>query len=181
MLPKSALLTIALTTCISSANASTLYSGDSAEYSFNSLAFADTASYMAQGGATIQFSGDLLDNGDAVRLEAFEDAADSSPFYTNTFTNPTDHFGFTYGNRWQDLNGALKLTVLSGSVNVHSISYQVIAGGNRYISEVQISPVPEPSIALMLGAGLLTIIYKTKKHRKTRSPDAAQRNPGFIG
>jgi hypothetical protein len=53
----------------------------------------------------------------------FENSVADVPFFTNDFTTPTDHFGATVliPSPWQDLQGVVRLTALSGAIDVSSI------------------------------------------------------------
>lgn len=160
---------ISLIAVSSSASAVILNSNDTFVYAFNSLPSVEYLGYQNQGGATIHFSGDLLDIGDVVRLELFEDSLLGPVIFSNDFNSPTEHFGVTRINTWQDLQGVIRLTVLSGSVGLSSIDLQVFKDGYRYAdSYTTTAAVPEPeTYAMMLaGLGLMGFVSYRRKQKQ---------------
>jgi hypothetical protein len=108
----------------------------------------------------VRFANDLLNLGDVIRLEMFETTAGSgAPFFSNDFDTPTNHFGASvlFPVSWQDLQGAILISVLFGSVSLDAIDIQVFRQGGRYFQTAQFSEVPIPPPFLLMAAGLLAL------------------------
>lgn len=144
---------------VAPATAGALSVGQDYEFAFSNLPFHEPAPYPNQGGVTIQFRADLLEAGDVVRFELFEDSVGDPAFFTNDFTTPTDHFGASVVSPapWQDLQGVIRVSVLAGSIEIGSISAQVIRDGSRYFATIPISPVPESSSVYLLAIGIAAL------------------------
>lgn len=153
-------------------SAGTFIAGQVYDFSFSNVPFYELAPYQNQGGATINFKGDLLDLGDIVRLEFFENSTSDVAFFTNDFNRPTDSFGstVTVPFPWQDLQGAIRITVLAGSINLDSISTQVIRHGSRYFETTYVSAVPEPSAIYLLVFGIIGMVLFLRKRGLLPNP-----------
>jgi len=137
----------------------TLTAAQSFEYAFNGLPLVEPGSFHGQAGVQVRFANNLLDLGDVVRLEMLETSAGSSiPFFSNDFDTPTNHFGASVvvPVSWQDLQGAILISVLSGSVSLDAIDIQVFRQDGRYFQTAQFSEVPIPPTLLLMMAGLLS-------------------------
>ena len=124
-----------------------------------------------QGVASINLAGNLLGVGDNIRLEMFENSLADVPFYTNDFTNPnpTDQFGVSFSRLLDRIQGVIRLTALSRSINVDNIVItvdQAILSGppgccgnsNKYVQTFDFStPVSVPGP--IAGAGLPGILF----------------------
>ena len=157
---KSIVIAATILVISNSANAALIAAGQVYDYTFTSLAFIELFTVQNQGGAGIFLSDDLLDPGDIVRLELFENSVSDTAFFTNDFTDPTYNFGVGVFNPvpWQDLQGSLRLSVLSGSINLNSIFIQVFNDGSKYSETTYISSVPIPSATWLFGSGLIGLI-----------------------
>jgi hypothetical protein len=83
---------------------------------------------IAQAQVTLQFSGDILDHYEEVRLELFEDRLSDTPIYQGTAVGPasgTSSYGFMASDAWQDWHGYAKLTVISGSLELSDVTVYV--------------------------------------------------------
>jgi len=148
-----------------------LQSGDLYTCDFNNLQFQfhvpDGAPYNPLTRIVIgkqNFSGSFL-------LEAFENNATQPPLFSTNVTSlaaiPTD---FYFGPAWQDLQGTVRLTMLSGSMNLNLLMATVTTSGPDVYSQT-ISVVPEPSPLSLLAAAALPIWYL--RRCRTFSQDAA--------
>jgi hypothetical protein len=101
----------------------------------------------------------------------FENSVADVPFFANDFTTPTDQFGASVlvPSPWQDLQGVIRLTALSGSIDVSSIVIQVYQGimipgpgcgcdAAQYVQTFIFSPAPAPVPIPNVGAGLPGLI-----------------------
>lgn len=151
-------------------SATTVQPGSPLILSFSNLPFVQTVQCCVtllggQGVASVTLTTDLLGVGDNIRLEMFENSVTDVPFYTNDFTTPTDQFGaaVVVPSPWQDLQGVIRLTALSGSIDVSSILIMVFRGvmipgpgcgcdadqhGQTFAFSPAPAPVPIPNVGL---------------------------------
>ena len=87
----------------------------------------------------------------------FEDGFSQPPIFARTLTGPPDRPGPYVGladGAWQDRQGAIRISVLSGSATVDTIQLVSFEQGGRfglqYYSSV-FTPVPEPGTWCLLG------------------------------
>ena len=127
----------------------TLTSGETFTLEFNDLTFAEASSTQPQAGVTVNLGGDILDSGENIRLELFEDTLDGTLIFEEHFDSPTDHFGVTgfSGTTWQDLQGVIRLTMLSGSVDLASIYVRKYTGQEKFSDTFTLIPDSEPPVA----------------------------------
>jgi hypothetical protein len=71
-----------------------------------------------------------------LRYELFEGPPLGTPILSNVFVSPPAQFNYSDGvsNAWQDLDGSVRLTMLSGSANFFPPRFQVQRGGDIYFS-----------------------------------------------
>lgn len=70
---------------------------------------------------------------DALHVQMFEDLPTGTPFYQQTLMNTTNamyYFAASQGFYWQDLQGSIRLTMVSGSVTIDSLLVQVFIPGS---------------------------------------------------
>ncbi len=154
----------------------TLNAGDIYTYQFSSLPLQGTWDVQEPPGLPRgQVNGFFLPGsfqpGSSLLVEMFEDSTSSSPIASQTLISPV---GFSPPpgpllwslDAWQDLQGAVRLSMLSGSVTIDL--FQVTA--NRDDSGVLNSfgssalPVPEPnSIRLISCAALLGALMRSRR------------------
>ena len=116
----------------------------------------------------VGFSGDLFAQGENMQLDIYSSPTSLTPLTTGTITNSTltSLTGTQIGwvrQPWQPWNaatGAVRLTMLSGSVDVSGAS--VTTCDSRTIRSYSYT-IPEPSVPLLLTPGLL---YLFLRHRK---------------
>ena len=103
-------------------------------------------SYVAIG-----LGNDILGPGESVRLEMFEDDVNASPFATQTYSPPTVVTSLAmYGPQaWFDYQGLVRVSVLSGSVDVGGAYFIVSPDLFTYCSTSV--TVPEPNTILLLA------------------------------
>ena len=116
---------------------------------------------------SLGFSGDLFTLGDSLQMDVFSTPSSLTPLTTGIVINPpwtrTDLTSLHWvGQRWDAPSGALRVTMLSGSVDISSVdaitAYGFFEGFYAYA-------IPEPSVSLLLAPGL---VYLLIRHRKVR-------------
>jgi hypothetical protein len=109
---------------------------------------------------------DLFDVGDSFKVDYFSNSLAASPDRSITYagTSPASSllaenlapqlFNPVILNWGSDLQGAMRLTMLTGSVDLTSTQVQVWNGSNYFASNYSFSPspVPEPSSALLFAS-----------------------------
>ncbi len=120
-------------------------------------------------GASVIFSGNYLAPGERLRIELFENSLDEAPFRTLEESPPVmlASTGVPYGPCWLDNQGAIRLTMLSGSVQITELQFTSLQ--NDIIASATVF-VPEPSTLLFscLGLGALALPFK-QSSKRTRS------------
>jgi hypothetical protein len=152
--------------------------------SFSNLAFAGKIDNCCQAGASVHLVGDLLDSGDNIRMELFDDSTDI--FFAQDFNKdtvftplPTDQFGGGIAAgplpAWQDLQGSVVLTALSGSINVDSITAFTIRGRDQindlFSQTFDFPSVPLPAALPLFATGLGALgLLGWRRKRKAALP-----------
>ena len=142
-----------------------LNAGDTYSYEFGTLPFnrrivgEPAANY---GYFYFTFGAATFTTGDMIRLQFFENSLTESPIRTMDFT-PSDGptFGIYVGQGWQDIQGAFRITQLSGSETIDSINVQVVKsnGDSTFNFYQQIfTPVPEPSAITLFAIAGTTLL-----------------------
>ena len=146
-----------------------LGAGESYTYVFTSLDYLGPSTPGVLGGLDFgaRFDGDLFDPGDSIRMEMFEGTLQEAPFAANTFTGasaPLDVLNLQasqFPSHWNDLQGAVRLTVLTGSANLARIGVSAELGPSSYGNFVA---VPEPNgFVLCSFTGLLVLLWMKRK------------------
>ena len=96
-------------------------------------------------------------------FEAFESSLAEQPLFSATVT-PSDSSDFYFGPAWQDLQGFVRVTMLSGSMNLRVILGAVTTPAGDIYSQ-SIYPVPEPvgsswMAGMMAGAAALRTVKR---------------------
>ena len=121
-------------------------------------------------GVLAGFTGDLFTAGDSLQIDLFTTPTSPTPLATSTVSNPpwTDTTGAGnnwLGIRWDSGTGAVRLTMLSGSVDVSSL--QAVT----YYRFEQLSysyTIPEPSTPLLLAPGLLWLFFGSRQSGRNK-------------
>jgi hypothetical protein len=109
------------------------------------------------GEATVRFRGDLLMTNELIRIELFETSVAEAPFVTLERSGlgaaGTGGLGPYFSSHWQDLQGVMRITMLSGSVNVDSVYVSIQNDGCGRATNTIDSPTP-PTIDCPTTAAL---------------------------
>ena len=144
-----------------------LTAGDTFSYSFDTMPYLGRftvpggAGSAAEGSFNTSFEGDLFDPSDSVRLEIFERSLDDAPRQSSTFggyTTSVSSLSILAPYAWSDFQGAVRLTVLSGSVELTKISVyrENPVTLQRYDLYGMVVPIPEPyPSSLLLAVALV--------------------------
>jgi hypothetical protein len=134
--------------------------GQTWTYSFSSLPFVGNTNAFTtspQGIFSFSVNGSTLQSGDLLSYEMFEGSPSLTPICAGTMTgsSPTT-LACTSPVAWQDREGSVRFTMLSGSVTVDTVSLTAIVSGPSLSSfEVYSStftPVPEPTGLFVFGS-----------------------------
>jgi len=157
----------------------TLNAGDVWTYPFASLPFVGNTNAFTtfpQGIFNFTVNGNTLQTGDVLSYEMFESTPAFTPICSGTMTggSPTT-LSCSSAGAWQDREGAVRFTMVSGSLTVDSVTLQAIVSGPSLSSfEVYSStftPVPEPAnlglVGCVISAGF---IWSTRWLKKRAWP-----------
>jgi len=107
----------------------------------------------------VGFTGDLFTLGDSLQVDVFATPTSLTPLLTSAASNPPWTFEsliiFAWGGQiWSAPGGAVRLTMLSGSVDVSSVEPNTIYGfQDKYYSYT----IPEPSVSLLIPFGIAAL------------------------
>ena len=113
---------------------------------------------------------------DSITIEAFEDNTSQTPWCAHAYVKPDpslDHCGDSI--HWSDHQGVVRITVLSGSVTLDSMSFyrqEPVGFGNTAVYNMTVVPssVPEPGTLSLLGvAGLAGVIWCARRKAGQRT------------
>jgi hypothetical protein len=149
--------------------------GQAWTYSFNSLPFVGNTNAFTtspQGIFSFRVNGGTLQTGDLLSYEMFEGSPSLTPICSGTMngSSPATLSCSTPG-AWQDREGSVRFTMVSGSVTVDTVALTAIVSGPSLSSfEVYSStftPVPEPTGLCVLGT-LMCAGGLWRRHRKRK-------------
>jgi hypothetical protein len=148
--------------------------GDSWAYQFSDLPKTGTVSIFnstPSGVLDFTIDGATFQSGDVLRFEMFENSASEAPICTGTLSSAPPFEGMCETNMaWQDRQGAIRLTMLSGSVTVDNITVKaIIPGASLTVNDVYSStfvPLPEPATLSLFAAALCAGLFG--RHRMRR-------------
>jgi len=134
--------------------------GQSFSYTFSTLDFVQSGALVEQSGGVSFYRLAQPSPNDAVLLELFENNLQEAPVASQVFTDRFgDPTGFGRGGLWQDLQGAVRLTVVSGSMDLTGLRFTVGTGPLDFNYYQTFVAVPEPGtlgLSLLIGGCVLT-------------------------
>ena len=95
--------------------------GDSLSVGFNNLDCHFSEGNIVETAVNITLGTDVLSPGESLRLEMFEDSSNEAPFASQIFSPAAPLSSFYLlgpSSNWGDHQGVIRLTMLSGSVDV---------------------------------------------------------------
>ena len=157
----------------------TLNSGDVWTYPFASLPFVGNTNAFTtfpQGIFSFTVNGSTLQSGDLLSYEMFESTPSLTPICSGTMTGGSSTtLSCSSAGAWQDREGAVRFTMVSGSLTVDSVTLRAIVSGPSLSSfEVYSStftPVPEPANLGLFGCAIsVGFIWSTRWLKKRALP-----------
>jgi hypothetical protein len=179
-----------LAACLPASSQLVLNQGDTWAYEFSALSYmGQTSSFQAPliGLFVVSVNDNTLQPGDSLLLEMFEDQAAGIPLASNsiTFGSPSTQYILSAG-AWQDVQGAVRLTMSSGSVMVDRVQIEAIVSGpslssyNVYATEF--TPTPEPATWSLWLAGLAVgFLWRSRAGHRPVSPRDRHELPQGFG
>jgi len=170
-----------LAVCVTTHGQLTLNSGDVFTYEFTSLmpVSGDPGPLSPLGNYSAILNPTTVQPGDTIRLEMFEDSLTEAPIDSRTWMNQSLVI-CQAANAWGDLQGAIRLTMLSGSVTVDVITLRALtpSGGTPLLNkwESTFQPVPEPSTCALLGTSFVAgLFWRIRTKNRTLTTKAQMR------
>jgi len=150
------LLLMALIVCPAARGQLILNTGDTYTYQFNTLPrTGDTTLGIPSGMLGLNIPQSSLQPGDALRFEIFEGAPVGTPVLSRTVTEssePVERLGIADG-AWQDLQGSIRLTMISGSAVLENFAILAFTpAGPGGLNQYSLSIVPEPRPSMIIIA-----------------------------
>jgi hypothetical protein len=160
-----------------------LNAGDSYSYQFESLPFDGYFTFgTPQAYFYLALSPSKLGSNGALRFEIFEDTPAGPPLFSRTVTASSgmSDMSCTVPNAWADVQGSIRLTMVSGSVSISVFSLQCITAagpsGFGFYGD-RIYPVPEPSAFTLLSLGCIAVVVLRQNSLKTNMPPNQSATP----
>lgn len=152
-----------------------LSAGQSYTHKFSTVSFRQFGVLSEQFGlGTFHFRAFNSDPQNTVMLEIFETSTAEAPLRSLTLSGFSDSVLVSQFDAWQDLQGAMRVTVLNGIVDISAFEVGVIggpAGPFNYYS--QITRVPEPSTLALVSLGSLALLLFKRRSRAHQPLKAA--------
>ena len=132
-----------------------LSTGQSFTYQFSSLPILQGAPVSPTGAFRFSLGDDILDPGEVVRTRMFEGNTSGRVIREDQWGDLLDPWPNPVGmlisgaeGAWQDLHGAVQVTMLSGSIGLSTLRLDVIDSSYHY---QQVVVIPEPSALTLFG------------------------------
>ena len=129
-------------------------------------------------GVSLGFTGDLFTAGDSFQIDILSTPTSLIPLTTGMVSNPpstqTDLTGMRWlGQPWDAFGGAIRVTMLNGSVDISSVQATTIYNFTRRDFSYAI---PEPAAGLLLVPGLMCLLLRQRQQRQRKEPEAEKYN-----
>ena len=117
----------------------------------------------------VGFSGNLLTLGESMQADILSSPTSLTPLATGNVTNstvtPATGEGFDWLRQpwifgWDPANGAVRLTMLSGGVDIFGVS---VTTWHDFSKRSYSYTIPEPSVPLLLTPGLVYLVLRRRK------------------
>src|SRR3954468_13451798 len=133
--------------------------GDSWAYEFSNLPrTGSTPMFGSNPGGLFQFSvnSSTFQSGDVLRYDMFESTASEAPICSGTMIGAPFNGSCARDFSWQDRQGGIRFTLVSGPITVDSITVASILPGPSLSSydvySETFTPVPEPAVTSLVAA-----------------------------
>jgi len=149
-----------------------LNAGDSWTYQFNTLPFTGLVSSFTTntgGSLTIVVNGSSFPPGSSMTYSMYENSPSEAPIFSATMNGaPPYTVSGSQNGAWQDIQGAIRLTMNSGSARIDTITLQAIVAGPSLSSynvySTSFTPVPEPATWTLVALGFgAAIVWRRRK------------------
>ena len=165
-----------LVCCLSASGQLTLNSGDSYIYQFDSLHFDGHVTFGVAapfGAFYLPVSPSALGPTDSLRFEMFENSPSEGAIFSRTLTSSSqlEDNSATIVNAWGDVQGAVRLTMLSGTVTINVFTLEAVTGSVADGFDVfgeRIYPVPEPSPLVLSSIGCVIGLLWIRHHQNRK-------------
>lgn len=171
MLELMSLLVFMLVVGVTKCQGVLLTAGQSVDYSFSSMS--PVASGTNLWFADFGWSTGGFPNGSIISASLYETATTDKPFVAlSVDAFPENQIGatdYTVGGligrdvpAWQDMQGAIRISVLSGSIDLDSITVGSLISGKQYATSISI---PEPatcSYSFIVGIFVCSVAYRRR-------------------
>ena len=153
-----------------------LTAGEIYTYQFNQLPFTGTGVGQPTAQGYFEWHGRLLPGISQVQIEMFENSFAEAPIAAMPIYNSSSHFepignSFIVPNAWQDLQGGIRISVVSGSLSMEELFLASVVPtdsthANFYDQRLTFEPVPEPSTLTILGCGFVALLCGARRGMK---------------
>ena len=143
------------------------------DYSFDTLPKTGSVPVFGNNpGGTLQFTvnSSSFQSGDLLRYEMFENSTTEAPICSRLMSSaPPYDLSCSSDFSWQDRQGAIRLSMLSGSVTIDSVTLKAIVAGPSLSSydvySTTFTPVPEPgTVTLLLVSATVAICGVVRRY-----------------
>lgn len=168
---KNTLVGCALLCTSLSAYSAVVFEGDTLFGVFDDLTLLSQGVVAISPQVTFNFGNlDPFGVGDEILVEYFDGADSVVASRTVSFESPSndiftldgDTLPTVMGNvgviDWDDLNGAIKVSVVMGSIDLQSAQITVFTNFNQYSGTIGFAPVPIPGTVLLFASGVLGLV-----------------------
>lgn len=119
----------------------------------------------------VGFGNDKLGPGESLRLEIFENGLNESPVATQTYSPGTslNFVSLLSPGSWLDYQGTIRISMLTGAVDVRAADFLVFPSLNRRCFTEVIVPEPSTTVLAALGAGIGAVFWICRGRRRANS------------